>query len=391
MKITDIKTTAFLYHRKDAMMDSFCLTAQRGFLLVTVETDEGIVGYGEASSYGGSLPACRALIENEFKPLLIGEDPLLRERIWQKMYKKSYQHGRGGVAVGAMGGIDIALWDIFGKKAGLPVYKLLGGYDNKVKVYASCGFYKEGKDIAALQEEMRAQVAKGFKAVKMKIGRLPEISASCLRVMPGGELYTTTFEEDIARVRAVREAVGDDIDVLIDANNSWDIRYARKYAAELEKLNIYLLEEPMPTEDVEGHVKLNTLTSIPVAGFETAYTIHEFKRFIDARAIDIVQPDAVWSGGITECKKIADYAAANHIKVVMHSFSSAYCMAANLHLAAAMPNADMVEFDVTDNPLRSEIITEPYAVNADGYVVLSDKPGLGIEIDWDKAKQYIVD
>ncbi|MGM9522379.1 MAG: mandelate racemase/muconate lactonizing enzyme family protein [Oscillospiraceae bacterium] len=391
MKITDIKTYAFLYHRKDAMMDSFCMTSQRGFLLVAVETDCGIVGYGEASSYGGSLPACRALIENELRPQLIGEDPLLRERLWLKMFKKSYQHGRGGVAVGALGGIDIALWDIAGKAAGLPVYKLLGGFDSKVKVYASCGFYKEGKGLEQLAREMEQQVEKGFKAVKMKIGRLPRISASALRVMPGGDKCCVTFEEDMERVQAVRKAVGPDIDVLVDANNSWDLAYARRYAAELEKLNIYLLEEPMPTEDVEGHVTLNRLTSIPVAGFETAYTIYEFKRFIDRRAVDIVQPDAVWSGGITECRKIADYANANHVKAVFHSFSSAYCLAANLHLAAAVPNADMVEFDVTDNPLRSDILTCPFTVNQDGYVELSDKPGLGIDIDWSKAEKYLVE
>ena len=147
----------------------------------------------------------------------------------------------------------------------------------------------------------------------------------------------------------------------------------------------------MPTEDVDGHAMLNAFTTIPVAGFETAYTIYEFKHFIDKRAIDIVQPDAVWSGGITECKKIADYAAANHIKVAMHSFSSAYCLAANLHLAAAMPNADIVEFDVTDNPLRSDIITVPFEVGPDGYVELSDKPGLGIEIDWNVANKYLID
>lgn len=391
MKITDIRTKAFLYRRKDEMLDSFCTTTQRGFLLVEVVTDSGVVGYGEASSYGGSLPSCRALIENELKPILLGEDPLMRERLWLKMYKKTYQHGRGGVAIGAIGGIDIALWDIFGKVTNMPVYKLLGGFSNKVKVYASCGFYKEGKSIDDLKREMEAQVKKGFRAVKMKIGRLPEISASSLRVMPSGDKCGVTFEEDIARVRAVREAVGNDVDILVDSNNSWDLRYARLYAKELEKLNVYLLEEPMPTEDVDGHAMLNAFTTIPVAGFETAYTIYEFKHFIDKRAIDIVQPDAVWSGGITECKKIADYAAANHIKVAMHSFSSAYCLAANLHLAAAMPNADIVEFDVTDNPLRSDIITVPFEVGPDGYVELSDKPGLGIEIDWNVANKYLID
>lgn len=390
MKIVDIKTTVFSYQRKDAMMDSFCMTSMRGFLLVTVETDAGITGYGEAACYGGSLPAVKALIEKELKPVLLGEDAMLRERLWLKMFKKSYQHGRGGVAIGAISGIDIALWDIFGKACKQPVYKLLGGFDPKVKVYASCGFYKIGKTLDDLKREMEQHVKEGFRAVKMKVGRLPKISASVLRVMPGGDLCTVTFEEDIRRVEAVREVVGKDVDILVDANNAWDIRYAKLYAKELKRLGVYLLEEPMSTEDLRGNAELNRFTTIPVAGFETAYTMHEFKQFIDQQVIDIAQPDAIWTGGLTECKKIADYAAANHIKVVLHCFSSALCLASNLHLLASIRNGDMVEYDVTDNPLRNDILVLPFEVGKDGCVELSDRPGLGVEINWDEANKYIV-
>lgn len=162
------------------------------------------------------------------------------------------------------------------------------------------------------------------------------------------------------------------------------------YAKELERLNVYLLEEPMATKDMKGNAELNRFTTIPVTGFETAYILHEFKQFIDQQVIDIAQPDAIWTGGLTECKKIADYADANHVKVVLHCFSSALCLASNLHLLASVRNGDMVEYDVTDNPLRNDILVQPFEVGRDGRMELSDRPGLGIQINWDEAQKYIV-
>ena len=143
MKITNITAMVLNYPLDRPIMDSFCYITQRSAVIVKIETDEGIEGYAEAGSYGGSAEATLSVIEKEFRQLLIGEDPLLKERIWEKIFKKCYQHGRGGIVMQALAGIDIALWDICGKFAGLPIYKLMGGYKNKIRAYASCGFYKK--------------------------------------------------------------------------------------------------------------------------------------------------------------------------------------------------------------------------------------------------------
>ena len=390
MKIKDINVVPLRYSVKQPIMDSFCYVAQRGAVLVAVETDEGIVGYGEAGSYGGSLEATTAVIEKEFKPALIGEDPLLKEKLWQKLYKKFYQHGRSGIILQAIAGIDVALWDITGKYANLPVYKLLGGYDPTIRVYASCGFYAEGKGIDGLVEEMNDKVSKGYTAVKMKIGRINSIRTSKLPILPGGDVCNVTIEEDIERVAAVRKAVGDDIDILVDANSSWDTKTAINMAKELEKYNIYYIEEPVLTENLESSARLAEATSIPIAGYETAYNRFEFKDIILKKAVDILQPDVVWAGGFSECMRIASFASAYNMPIIPHNFSSGLCSAANLHFAAAISNCDLVEIDQNDNPLRDELINNKIKPE-NGYVTLSDEPGLGVEIDFDVVEKYRID
>jgi len=391
MKISDVKALPLSYSMEKPFMDSLFFTNKRNIVLVRVETDEGLVGFGEAACYGGSLVATSVVIEKELKPILLGEDPCLRDRIWRKMYKRYFQHGRGGILLGAISGVDIALWDLMGKKAGMPVYQMLGGYTDRVRVYASGGFYMEGKGLEGLVKEMQMYVKEGFTAVKMKVGRTASIPTSALRIMPRGDSCAVSFHEDIERVKAVREAIGDKIDLLIDANNNWDSKTAIKMARALEEYNIYYIEEPVPTEDIVGSAKLAAATTIPIAGYETAYTRYEFRDLIVMKAVDIVQPDAVWTGGITECMKIAAFASAYSLPCIPHCFSSSVCLAANLHFVSAIPNGELLEMDRSYNPLREELIDSPFQIDKDGYIKLPDTPGLGITLNEEIINKYKVD
>ena len=388
MKIVNVEVIPLMYTMDKPIMDSFCYTNKRSLALVKIEIDEGLIGYGEASTYGGSLNAVTTVIEKEFKPFLIGQDPQFKEMLWEKLFKKYYQHGRGGIILGAISGIDIALWDLAGKIAGMPLYKMLGGYSNKVRAYASGGFYAEGKGLGELTDEMKGYVKNGFTAVKMKVGRTLSIPGSKLTILPEGTRCNASLDEDIKRIETARMAVGDDVDLMIDVNSAWDVKTAIRACKTLEEYNLYFIEEPVVTEDVEGSARLAAATTIPIAGYETAYTRYEFKRLIDMKAVDIVQPDPIWTGGISECMKIAAMASANHIPVVPHGFASAICLAANLHFVAAISNGEMIEFDRNDNPFREEIVRNPFEIEEDGCVHITDEPGLGVSVNNDAIKEY---
>lgn len=390
MKISNVEAIPLSFSMEKPIMDSLFFTNKRNVVLVRVETDEGVVGFGEAACYGGSLFATSIVIEKELKPILLGEDPCFREKIWRQMYKRYFQHGRGGILLGAISGVDIALWDLVGKKSGMPVNELLGGYTNRVRAYASGGFYQEGKGVEELVKEMQRYVANGFTAVKMKVGRVPSIPASALRIMPRGDACTVSLNQDVSRIKAVREAIGDEIDLLVDANNSWDSETAIRIAKTLEQYHIYYLEEPVPTEDITGSAKLAAATSIPIAGYETAYTRYEFRDLIVMKAVDIVQPDVVWAGGITECMKIAACASAYHLPCIPHCFSSAVCLAANLHFVSAIPNGELLEMDTSYNPLREELVDQPFQIDREGYVSVPSGPGLGITLNEKVIDKYKV-
>ena len=180
-------------------------------LLVEVDTDEGITGLGEAAHFGGPMASTAQVIEHELKPYLIGEDPSEIERLWERMHRRAYKHGRGGIVIAAISGIDIALWDLRGKAANMPVWRLLGGYRKRVPAYATGGFYAEGKGIDELAAEMRTYVDAGFRAVKMKVGRNSKIEMSALRASGERGVAEVSLGEDIERVAAVREVIGPDV------------------------------------------------------------------------------------------------------------------------------------------------------------------------------------
>ena len=390
MKITKVEVTGLSYPTAEPFYNALGGARSRNCLIVRIYTDEGIVGVGEAAPYGGPMVSTYTVIKEELAPKLIGMDPLNVEYIWHKLFFDGYQHSRGGIFVCALSGIDIALWDILGKAAKLPLYRLLGGFSSSVKAYASGGFYGPGKDNSALCAEFRRYVELGFDTVKMKVGRTRTPLTQRL-VSSDAEECTISFQDDMDRVRAVREAVGDRINLMVDANAAWTYPDALKAGRVFDELNVYLFEEPVRTDDREGSARLNAALDTRVCGYETEYLLPAFARLIEGRCVDVVQPDLSWGGGITECRKIAAVAEAHCMECSPHSFSSGVLLAASAQFAAGLCNGGMVELDMTENGLRQGILTEPLEVR-DGRISLSeDRYGLGIELNEAIMEKYRVE
>jgi D-galactarolactone cycloisomerase len=306
----------------------------RTAMVVEIETDEGLIGWGEC--YGPAR--ITAAVVQSVAPWLIGHDPLRTEFLWQMIYARLRDHGQKGAVIQGLSGIDIALWDIKGKHFGVPVHRLLGGpLRSEVQAYAT-GLYrrKSGDPLRYLAEEAAGYVADGFKAVKLKVG--------------------FGVEEDVAVTRAVREAIGPDIALMVDANHAYDAVAAIRLGRMIEADNIGWFEEPVPPEDVAGYRAVKAAISIPIAGGECEFTRFGFRDILALRAIDIIQPDTCAAGGLSECKKIADMAEAFGVRYNPHVWGTGIAIAASLQLLAVLPShtppslapvAPMLEFDRT--------------------------------------------
>lgn len=340
----------------------------KGALVVEIVTDEGVIGWGDCY---GPAAVSRAVIESLYKPALIGQDPFNVEVIWEMLYNKIKDYGLSGMTISALSGVDIALWDIIGKACNQPVHRLIGGaFRNKVQAYAT-GFYFKTFD--RLNEEAVEEALKykeqGFKAIKMKIG-------------------LGNHRKDIARVEAVRKAVGDDVEIMVDANHSFTVPQAINIGRELERLDVSWFEEPISPEDLDGYVEVSRALDMATAGGENEFTKYGFRRILAARAMDIVQPDVCAAGGITECKKIAALAQASAIACVPHAWGTAIGLAATVHFLASLPETPMclfpisplLEYEQTFNPFRDQLAKEPI-VHKGGFVDVSTKPGLGVDVD----------
>ncbi|MDQ3856807.1 MAG: mandelate racemase/muconate lactonizing enzyme family protein [Chloroflexota bacterium] len=391
MIITDVTTIKLCYQMDVPMADAIHFMPERPVLLVQVHTDDGLVGLGEAAAYGGYLESVEALVMGELRRTLVGQDPFRVERLWQAMATRAHQRGRRGMLMMAISGVDIALWDLIGQATRTPVYRLLGGYRDTLPVYASAGFYARDKGVSELSEELGEYAERGFRCVKMKVGRQPDALLNPLGDMPACEYATVGFEEDVERVRAARRAIGPKVRLAIDANNAWTPSLALEFMREVADQHIYWLEEPVATEDLEGSALVAHQLDTPVSGYETETGLPAFRNLIADRAVDIVQPDAIWTGGITECRKVAALAQAHHLPVIPHVFSSAVSTAANMHLIASIPNGSWLEWDQNPNPLRSELFSEPLEVDPEGNVRLPDRPGLGFTLNEATVDRYRVE
>lgn len=366
MKITGVKT--HLVHcpipERERVRSGAGLKLARQAALVEILTDEGLSGVGPCSFGSASLDlgAAASLVEHALAPMLVGEDPHRIEHLWEKIYYGSIVRvlGHRGIGVALLSGVDIALWDLKGKSLGAPIYELLGGaVHDPVPAYAS-SIYWSPPDEAACQA--RRFLDEGFRAVKLKVG--------------------LDVGNDIDSLAAVREEVGPDVDVMVDANQCYTPHLALKVGRELERHGVLFFEEPLPVDDVEGHRFLAERLEVRIATGENLYTRYGFMPFITGGAVHVVQADASRTGGISEARKINELASAFHLHAAPHTFSDVLTVAASLHLAASNPNAIILELDRTYNPLQTDLVKDPLVVR-DGHVELLRKPGLGVEIDWD--------
>src|SRR5262245_11277469 len=306
MKIIDMTIESYRWPRHKPITNGKHTYTHSGLGLVKIETDAGLTGIG----LGGTDPIERATIEH-LKPLLIGEDPLNVERLWHQMWVPKLI-GRRGLTTRAISAIDIGLWDLRAKVANMPLYKLLGGYRDRVPTYIAGGYYEEGKGLKELAEEMVANVEMGARAVKMKVGAL-------------------SIREDAERVRVAREAVGPEVKLMVDANCAYRYYEAIQLARRIEEYEPFWFEEPVAPDDYEGHRKLAEVTTIPLASGENEYTRYGFRDLIAQKAVAILNADAKILGGVTEFMKVAALAQSYDLDIAPHGSQDIH-----VHLVAAI-------------------------------------------------------
>jgi len=378
VKITSLRATwvhvPIPYERQH--VSDFGRIASFDSVLVKVETDDGLVGWGEAKAGVGSAASgygLAAIINRDLAPLLVGQDPRDVSRLWDVMYNTPRegfaldrghvlpQLGRRGLSISAIAGVDIALWDLLGKSLGAPVWRLLGGRRaERMPAYASGGWADE----ARIGEQLLGYVAQGgFRAVKMRVG-----------VMDGEP------HRSAARVRAARQALGPDVKLMADAHGTWTVAEAKAFCRMVEDCDLYWLEEPVTADDKTGLAEVRRASAVPIATGESEFTRHDFREIAELRAADVLQPDLAIAGGITEGVRIGAIASAFNLRLAPHLWSGAPAFAAGVALAASQSAGFILEYSLGANPLLHELVHEKFAV-VDGQLELPDRPGLGIAVD----------
>ena len=388
MKIKEVRTRVFRWKGKTTPLPAhFCTNPMdllqlpqtsmgtftfHGWLVVEIFTDDGLVGIGNAAL---APPITKQTIDLYLKPLLLGQNPWDVEFLWQHMYRKTMAFGRKGIGMVAISAVDIALWDLLGKSAKQPVFRLIGGRTKqRIPVYASRLYATELDDLAAEAHNYKDQ---GFKAMKLRFGWGPVDGAAGM-------------QRNIDLVRTVREAVGDGIDVMADAYMGWTLDYAKRMLPLLEPFHLRWLEEPVIPDDIHGYAELKSYGGIPIAGGEHEFTLAGFRDLLATRALDYIQFDTNRVGGITQARKIAALAEAHGVPVIPHAGQMH-----NYHVVMASFNSPMAEyFPIVDVEVGNELFWylfagEPKAT--DGNIDLSDDvPGLGLTIQDDKLADFEV-
>ncbi len=374
IKITSVKTSLIQVPLKKVFHMSIFSFDSIDEIIVEIHTNAGIIGVGQV--HDSYLERVVQIIENRLQPMIVGEDPLSTEYLWGKMFDSIHRKSSTSPSfrtqyevMAGIAGIDIALWDIKAKAAGLPLHRLLGGYRKKVPVYASGGYYcEDGDEVSHIEHEVASYLEKGYTAVKIKVGRVD-------------------LELDEKRVRAVRRLAGDKVDLMLDANQAWDVSTAIAAARLFGQYNIRWLEEPVHWYDgSKGTAFVRQHTNIPIASGETEYTKHGCRNLLEDDALDIMQFDATMAGGVTEWKKVAAIAEAHNVAMAPHHDPQIH-----MHLIASVPNGLILEG--FPDPVRDPIWEELYAERPkikDGYIELPDVPGLGYEIDGGIVEKYRV-
>ena len=352
-------------------------------VVVKVETDGGLVGWGEAKAGVGSAASAyglTAIIDRDYAPLLVGQDPRDVSRLWDVMYntpREGYaverghvlpQLGRRGLSISAIAGVDLALWDLLGKSLGAPVWRLLGGrHAPRMPAYASGGWADE----AHIGEQLLGYVRTGgFRAVKMRVG-----------VMDGEP------RRSAARVRAARTALGPDVKLMADAHGTWTVSEAKAFCRMVEDCDLYWLEEPVTADDKTGLAEVRRASAVPIATGESEFTRHDFREIAELRGADVLQPDLAIAGGLTEGVRIGAIASAYNLRLAPHLWSGAPAFAAGVALAASQSAGFILEYSLGANPLLHDLVHEKFTV-VDGQLEIPDRPGLGITVDEDFVRRY---
>lgn len=331
---------------------------------VELETDEGVTGVG------GPMPADQAyIIATQLKPLLMGHDPLASERIWDRLYR-AMVHGRKGVVMMAISVVDCALWDLKGKWAGAPVYRLLGGPTREsIPAYASALGYSLDPEL--VQERAAEMVKQGYRSTKWFFRDGPSDGIAGI-------------ERNMRLVRTLRETVGPDVDIMLDCWMSWDVPYTIQMARRMEEYHPRWIEEPVLPDKIEQYAEIRRNVNIPISGGEHEYTRWGLKALMDAGACDVLQPDIYWAGGISETMKICALASAYDLPVIPHGHSTP----ATVHLIAAWPvtTCPLLEYLIKWNEIHQFFLKQPVKP-VNGQVTLPTQPGIGMALDETKIEQ----
>lgn len=352
--------------------------------LVVVKDEHGNEGYGEAKAAVGATGACASIvscIEHELAPRIIGKPADDITGLWEDMYNGSRDHyarkrgrvfpvlGNRGLTISAMSGIDMALWDLKGKKLGIPVVDLIGGAcRNDMPCYASGGWADE----EGIGEQLAGYVERGFTAVKMRIG-----------VMDG------TVAKSVRRVAAARSALGPEIDIMADAHGTFNVPEAKRFCREAEPYNLYWIEEPVSSDDKKGCAEVRKHALTPIAAGESEFTRFDFRDLLDLDAVDVLQPDAAIVGGITESVRISALAATYQKELAPHCWGSALSFMAGVSIAFASPSAVYIEFSLGGNPLMYDLVNEAVDV-VQGRISRPSRPGLGFTLSRDFINEFSV-
>lgn len=387
MKITAVHSHVLQYDLPEELGYSQQYYARRTAHLVEVQTDDGITGWGECFGPGNVALANKGIVEKVIQPMVLGDDPLDRDVIWHKVYNLLRDHGQKGMPMQALSGVDIALWDIAGKVAGLPLHKLIGGaHRDRVRAYGYGMMLKResvADHVARFRDEAAAILDMGFTATKMKVGLGPR--------------------DDVRLCQAVAEAVGDRGLFMVDANHCYTTSDAFHVGRALEELGAYWFEEPVAPEDLDGYRELRAGLKVNISGGEAEFNRWGWRQILENRGLDIAQPEVCALGGVSEYLRVLALCHAHFTPVINHVWGSAIAVATNLHLLAAMPPLPgglnpwepMLEFDTTDNRFRDDLLTEPLNIQAqvaagDGTVAVPTGLGLGVTPDRDFLKHYEV-
>ena len=350
---------------QDARDDIF----QRSSVIVKVETEDGREGWGESASFAGAgelVMSCIDFIKGRY----IGRSALRPAQLFDENYKSTQHFGRRGVVLNVLSGIDIALWDLVGKRANLPLNVLLGSVREEINGYFNAGYYSEDHR-EFLKESLRGCIERGSNATKIKIGRYG-------------------IEDDVWRIKTAREILGSSRDLMVDANACLTPYQLEQLDPVMFETRCRWIEEPVPLQNLKTLGRLRSRLKTPIAGYELEMTLNGYAELIRAGAVDIVQPDVIWSGGITECSRIASICAAENLEYIPHNFASVISLAANAQICAVAPTGGWLEVDYNDNPFLWEFDESNNWQFKDGIIKLPDQPGLGVSPSMAFIKEYEV-